>query len=89
MCPNPFYPIRVKGNPQLAGQARHPETNPFNCIVETALVEQFIGIQHIEPITLQPEAEAHRIIQRLAKLHKQCCNKALTVHLLKSCVDKK
>jgi hypothetical protein len=81
--------IRVKDNPQLAGQGGHlaivKEASSFSCIVETALGERLVGIQHLEPAGLKAEVEdeTRQLVRRLAKLHEQRCDEALVVHLLK------
>ncbi len=62
--PNPFTvgdiaPIRVKDNPQLVGQGGHlaivKEASSLSCIVETALGERLVGIQHLESAGLKVE----------------------------------
>jgi hypothetical protein len=81
--------IRVKDNPQLAGQGGHlaivKEASSFSCIVETALGERLVGIQHLEPAGLKAEVEdeTRQLVGRLAKLHEQRSEEALVVHLLK------
>ena len=92
--PNPFTVgdiarIRVKDNPQLAGQGGHlaivKEASSFSCIVETALGERLVGIQHLESASLKAEVEdeTRQLVRRLAKLHEQRSDEALVVHLLK------
>jgi hypothetical protein len=81
--------IRVKDNPQLAGRGGHlglvKETSSFSCMVETALGEQLVGIQYLEPAGLKPEVEeeARQLVRRLAKLHERRGEEALVRHLLK------
>jgi hypothetical protein len=81
--------IRVKDNPQLAGQGGHlaivKEASSFSCIVETALGERLVGIQHLESAGLKAEVEdeTRQLVRRLAKLHEQRSDDALVVHLLK------
>jgi hypothetical protein len=81
--------IRVKDNPQLAGQGGHlaivKEASSFSFIVETALGERLVGIQHLEPAGLKAEVEdeTRHLVGRLAKLHEQRFDEALVVHLLK------
>jgi hypothetical protein len=81
--------IRVKDNPQLAGQGGHlaivKEASSFSCIVETALGERLVGIQHLEPAGLKAEVEdeTRQLVRRLARLHEQRSDEALVVHLLK------
>jgi hypothetical protein len=81
--------IRVKDNSQLAGQGGHlaivKEASSFSYIVETALGERLVGIQHLEPAGLKAEVEdeTRQLVGRLAKLHEQRSDEALVVHLLK------
>ena len=81
--------IRVKDNPQLAGQGGHlaivKEASSFSCIVNTALGERLVGIQHLEPagLKLEVEDETRQLVRRLANLHEQRSDEALVVHLLK------
>jgi hypothetical protein len=81
--------IRVKDNPELAGQGGHlaivKEASSFGCIVETALGKRLVGIQHLEPAGLKAEVEdeTRQLVRRLAKLHEQRSDEALVVHLLK------
>lgn len=81
--------IRVKDNPQLAGRGGYlaavKEASSFSCIVETALGEQLVGIQYLEPAGLKPEVEedVRQLVRRLAKLHERRGEEALVRHLLK------
>jgi hypothetical protein len=81
--------IRVKDNPQLTGHGGHlaivKEASSFGCIIETALGERLVGIQHLEPAGLNSEVEdeTRQLVRRLAKLHEQRSDEALVVHLLK------
>ena len=92
--PNPFAVgdiarIRVKDNPGLAGQGGHlavvKEVRSSSCILETALGERLVHPQHLEPAGLKAEVEdeTRQLVRRLAKLHEQCPDEALVVHLLK------